>query len=294
MKLEHFAFVTALAVTSATVSLPVMAQRVGTSGGDERFCPGNYVQNGKFESILPGQPINQGDVMDSAQSWGRIAYPPIPPFNFGPSIGADLFGPNIVPQYVNSLGLGSPPVIVPYAGMGAELPQQNSWHSPAPATGNYAGMWMSNRIPAAQSVTRKAMLNRLRLPITRNSGNYVVNVNTAALSTPSGDAPTFVGIYGIKTGVSTPQISNWSNNISMNNPANLALFGPNNVVLLGTFTVPSADDHNWRQKVIQFNSSHMDPVNSIDRIFITKLDNAQPATQLRYVAFDDFCLQHRT
>jgi hypothetical protein len=226
----------------------------------QQFCPGNRMTNGRFNTVTGNPATATDEDIHLATGWTRIWQ--------NPGSSADLF---IQTQGV----LGNTP--------------------PSPASGNYAGMWIVNRL-TANVVYREGMLNKLTGGgIANNSGTYQLTFKTAAHLILDSNASTRIGIYGVRR---TPT-SAYPSSLppapgSMTSPSNLSLFdiGANNgnTVLLGTATLPPTANNQWQPQNITFNAPAID----ITHIMVTKLDTTLSPHHQRYVSFDDFCLRRKS
>ena len=235
---------------------PSEAQRTSVPRGTQidTFCPHNRVANPHFSDVARPHLINQSDSIAEAASW-------IGPWN------------------------GSSTADVRSA---THMPSQ--FTRPTPVRGNYAAMWLSNRGATENMQYREGMMNRLARPIFRNSGIYTLTVEIAAMRPPSGPAPSFIGVYGV---IRAPNGTLAAAPGSFTSPTNLNLYtSPEQVILLGTIEVPANATANWQGYSVQFDSATLPSHEwGVNHLLITKLDGASPATQIRYLAFDDFCLQ---
>lgn len=152
---------------------------------------------------------------------------------------------------------------------------------PSPATGNYAGCWIVNGGSSSSTDYRQGFKVELATPILANSGTYDLKFDMACLkSSGTGE----IGIYGIY---------NPSNAFSVqptghSTPSNMNLFGTNNTVLLGTVSIGGFSTTKTTH-TISFNTNSF-PTNGVTHFFITKSDN-QNIRGMKYVTFDDFCLE---
>jgi hypothetical protein len=247
-----YAFTTVMPAYSGLFVSPAVAQT------NQVFCPGNRFTNGNFAQVIPGgNPDARSDQdIDLAVGWEPLWQ------NTGGSSLADLYSQSQSP---------SP-----------------SWSPPQPANGgNYASMWISNRT-TPDPTYREGMFNKLVTPIQANTGTYQFTFKTAALSNPLNAAPTEIGIYGVRRSASAalPPAPT-----TMTDPSNLALFGASNTVLLGTISVPPAATNQWQNQTMTFDTAAFGGLPEVTHVMVTKMDRATPTYQLRYMAFDDFCMQ---
>jgi hypothetical protein len=245
-----------LAMILAPMLAPLPALAQAPPAPAAQFCPNNRVTNGNF-ALTTGSPdaVLDQDI-NVATGWEPLWQ--TSPQNY--TSLADLFGPTI--------------------GVEGAIP--------APASGNYAGMIIANGI-VSHPIFREGMLNRLTARIPANSGIYSFTFRTAALSpAPAATGvPSIVGIYGVyraPTSTTLPLTPT-----GLNNPANLDLFGPGNAVLLGQIQVPANAGAGWQSHMISVDSANFGSLANISHIMVTKADGFP--SSMRYVAFDDFCMQ---
>ena len=221
------------------------------------FCPGNFFQNGDFETITGNPNIQGSDDINLATGWQQI---------WQTGSFADLFcNPGI-----------------------------STGTAPTPITDVYAGMWIENRAKATtNAIYREGMYNRLANPIAANSGSYSINfrIANAQYGNSNPANPTRIGIYGVFNPSNTV-----ANNPTNNHfPKNTDLWLPNlsvKVVLLGTVSTPGNFSNTWwTPPPIVFNSNML-PIGGITHIMVTTDDMFRPTTpgQL-YVNFDEFCIR---
>ncbi|CAM1363863.1 T9SS type A sorting domain-containing protein [Tenacibaculum xiamenense] len=158
---------------------------------------------------------------------------------------------------------------------------------PAPATGNYAGFWISNH-PFPNTTWREGLYNTFLTPIPANTGNYDFTFDVACLYKDSGvDADVEIGVYGIYNpgaSLGTTPSSNFT-------PDNLNLF-PGNTVLLGTIPI-TGDCSNIKQNVSITIATAGMSIPSITHIMITHSDTVisyGDGGGKRYIGLDNFCL----
>ena len=234
------------------------------------FCPGNFFQNGDFETITGDPEALLSQDIDRATGWQ-----------------APWQGP-----------LGAQTSL---ADLHCSNGQQQIGTIPTPNSFVFAGMWVENR-PATNTTTatfREGMYNRLATPIAQNTGTYTFNFNIANAMVPGlNNNPTVsIGIYGVFNPNNIPANAPGGSNA---NPVNINLWQSVNqtgiqppvlVVLLGTFTTPNNFTNTWVPQSVTFNSAILPP-GGITHILITADDTARPQTYRKiYVNFDDFCLQ---
>jgi hypothetical protein len=134
---------------------------------------------------------------------------------------------------------------------------------------------------------REGMYNQLVTPIAANTGMYTFTFKTAPLNAGT-SGTTYVGVYGVKrpSSAALPFAPT-----GVNTPSNLAHFGAGTTVLLGSVAIPASDTNAWALRTMTFDSGSFGGLSNITHVMVTKLDNAPQQTQVRYVAFDDFCMQ---
>src|SRR5690606_38267844 len=129
------------------------------------FCPGNYFQNGNFETVTGDPEISIDQDIDLATGWSRI---------WPNNSLADLY-------CSNSVLISSHPVLI----------------NPTNPDGVYSGMWIQNSNQTAPTY-REGMYNNLSIPVPANSGIYSFNFDAADLTrSASGDIDVEVGIFGV-------------------------------------------------------------------------------------------------
>ena len=121
---------------------------------------------------------------------------------------------------------------------------------PIPATGNYAGLWISNN-PSASTTYREGLYNGLNTPISNSSGIYSFTFDIACLY---GWGAAEVGVYGIYN----PTAAYSATPTSSHTPSNENLFGPANTVLLGTVPVGGGCGQTKTTQTITFDSVLLD------------------------------------
>jgi hypothetical protein len=243
-----------MVLSPATVPTVAQAQVRASSMTAPAFtCTGNRFTNGDFSQLNPGRTPDAADDqdIDAAVGWK--------PLWQGGSL-ADLYSQGV-------------------AGTGA---------APTPANGNYASMWITNRSVAADVEYREGMYNQLVTPIAANTGTYSFTFKSAPLTGGTGGASTYVGVYGVKQAANAVLPAAPT---GVNTPSNLAHFGPNTTVYLGKVEIPTNATNAWQNQTMTFDSATFGGVSGITHVMVTKLDNAPQQTNLRYVAFDDFCMQ---
>ncbi len=247
------------------VVTPSEAQRTVLPRGSQvdTFCPGNRVTNPHFTDVARPHLINQANSITEAAGWT------------GPW----------------RQSTGSHEYETADAWSAAQVP--TFFTQPTPVRGNYAAMWLSNRAAIEDVVYREGMMNRLLHPIMRSTGIYNLTVDIAAVRPPSGPAPSFIGIYGVIRAPNGVLPYGPAGLRGFTLPANLNLYtNPERIILLGTIEVPASATAAWQTYTLQFNSATLPQHEwGVNHLIITKLDGASPATQTRYLAFDDFCLQ---
>ncbi len=219
---------------------------------DPSFCPGNQFDNGNFETIT-GNPNTLPDQdINLAVGWSAL---------WQTGSLADLFCEGTSP-----------------AGM----------TSPAPLSGNFAGMWISNTDEQTVATWREGMFNLLLTPIPNGSGIYTFTFDVANLQ-PSNTASVEIGIYGINYNPTNPLPATPAGS---HTPNNLNLFGPANSVELGVIPVNGVWTNTWASQTLTFDSSMSGfPTAGITHIMITHSELQTPTIKRRYMGFDNFCLQ---
>lgn len=229
------------------ISILFLVSMLGFSQQD--FCPGNFFDNGDLEIGTTGASHQN---IDQAQGFSAIWA--------GGSL-ADYYPFNVPPS--------------------------SSFSIPAPATGNYAGFWISNH-PFSNKVWREGLFNTFLTPIVANTGNYTFSFDVACLYKDSGvDADVELGVYGIYNpsgGVGVTPTTQFT-------PDNLNLF-PGQTVLLGTIPL-NGDCSNIKQNVSVNIATTGMLITSITHIMITHSDNVISYADgggKRYIGLDNFCL----
>lgn len=223
------------------------------------FCPGNYFQNGDFETITgnPSAVVDQD--INLATGWQAM---------WAAGSLADLF----CTGGANGLGV-----------------------APTPNSNVYAGIWIENRPTASgNAVYREGMYNRLNIPIAQNTGTYSFNfkIANAQLNNTNPANPIQIGIYGVYNPTNVLAAAPTGLNF---NPSNVNLWASVSstvqVVLLQTITPPSTFSNTWLSQTVTFNSNIL-PALGITHIMISANDLYRPpVTGKLYVNFDEFCLQ---
>ncbi len=153
---------------------------------------------------------------------------------------------------------------------------------PLPASGNYAGLWISNN-PSASTTYREGLYNELNTPISNASGVYSFTFDIACLY---GWGTAEVGVYGIYN----PTAAYSATPTSSHTPSNEDLFGAANTVLLGTVPVGGDCDRNKTTQTMTFDSSvPAFPLGGMTHILITP--SSDSISGAIYVGLDDFCMQ---
>ncbi len=249
-----------LAVPSGTAQ----AQVRQTQRTSAFTCANNRFTNGDFSNAPAGTAFGQVEYehhqdINVAVGWKA-------PWSSAGSL-ADLFSPT---EQIGVAGQIAPPI--------------------AP-DGNYAAIWIGN-INESDAGFREGMYNQLVTPILANSGNHQFTFKTADMAT-AGTGVSYIGVYGIKRGPNDPPIAAPSGH---NTPSNKNLYGAGKVVLLATVQLPaSIPARTWQQQTVTFPTSNFGSLTDITHVFVTKADAADgavTATQRRYIAFDDFCMQN--
>ena len=229
------------------------------------FCPGNFFQNGDFETVTGNPNTAEDQDINLATGWQKI--------------------------WASS---------VSYADLHCTNGTKSTGLPPTPNSGVYAGMWIRN-----QNVTnttshshREGMYNRLATPIAKNTGFYSFNFKIAwagkIFSSQIPPLPVSIGIYGVYNLSNIPSSSPIGHNA---NPTNLNLWPAASgvvVVLLGTVLTPNNLTSTWVPQTVTFNSNLLPP-NGITHIMITADDIPRPKEDRNvYINFDEFCLQKTT
>lgn len=156
---------------------------------------------------------------------------------------------------------------------------------PSPATGNYAGLWITN--VNGGTGFREGLYNTFLTPLAQNSGSYTFNFDVACLYKDAGSSTIEIGIYGIDN----PTSVLGAQPTSMTIPSNLNLF-PGNTVLLGTISITGECSNTKQTQSITINTNGMSLAN-ITNIMITKSDTLIDwgnGGGKRYIGLDNFCL----
>jgi len=228
------------------------------------FCPGNFFQNGDFETITGNPNGITSDDINLATGWQAM---------WATGSLADLH----CTGGSNSTGT-----------------------APTPNSAVYAGMWIRNQnVTNTSSHThREGMYNRLSTLIPENTGSYSFNFKIAwatGFSSTAIPLPVSIGIYGVLN----PSNVIANNPVGHNaNPTNINLWLNKDVtvkvVLLGTVMTPANFTNTWVPQTVTFNSSIL-PVGGITHIMITADDLPRPQQDRNvYINFDEFCLQKAT
>lgn len=155
--------------------------------------------------------------------------------------------------------------------------------SPTPPSGNYGGFWVSNYTGGE----REGIMNELAIPIPYGTDAFDLNFDIAV---SRGTENAEIGVYGVYNPSSSQ--SDLVTSVTSHSPANLALFGPGNVVLLGTIPV-TGPDNGYRQNVNMSFCANMAgfPTDGITHIFFTRSELINGGK--KFVGLDNFCLQKR-
>jgi hypothetical protein len=150
----------------------------------------------------------------------------------------------------------------------------------SPTTGNYGGFWVGNS-PAYE---REGIMNELGTAIPFENEAYNLNFDLASIY---GVGAAELGIYGVYyTGPTLPS------GVTNSTPDNLDLFGPGEVVLLGTVDITGPSVGSKQNISINFCANSEDfPAGGITHIFLTRTELVNGAK--RYVGVDNFCLTQR-
>jgi hypothetical protein len=233
-------------------------------------CPGNYVTNGDFEDhkTILGTENN----IQFATGWSGI---------WAPFSTADLW---------RSFGAGP-------ASNGGFLTVNggpyNVFFDKRP--GVFASFWTTNDLYIGVDY-REGILNLLALPIEKSTGDYTLSFVSSTILTsknPARQGPAKVGLYAAYYPPTQPRSSM---GITQSLPKNKDYFGPNQVVKIGTVTVPWENSnviHKMKRYEIQFSSSSFSAAQfgKMTHLMIaTDDDTVTPPSFLNYLAFDDFCL----
>jgi hypothetical protein len=227
------------------------------------FCPGNYFQNGDFETVTGNPNATPDQDINLATGWQAM---------WGAGSLADLHCTG------GSVSIGT---------------------APTPNSNVYAGIWIQNSPANTNGVVwREGMYNKLTSAIGKNTGSYsfIFKIANAQLAGTSPANPIRIGIYGVYNPSNTPASAPTGLNY---NPSNLNLWAnsgaipPVQVVLLGTVSPPAIFTNAWVSQTVTFNSNDPAfPSTGIDHIMIAADDLFNPATKGKlYVNFDEFCLQ---
>lgn len=174
-----------------------------------------------------------------------------------------------------------------YADFYTSAQQPAGWGPPCPATGNYVSFWISNTVDATDPTYREGMIGILNSAdvIMPGTGLYRLGFDMANMGGSWGTAE--LAVYAVHRNPSVPLVQV----TGMHAPANTALFGPGNTVLLGTVRVPTPSSCQKSRYTITINSAMAGfPVGGMTHVFITRSDDTT-RTGRAYCAFDNFCLQ---
>jgi hypothetical protein len=252
----------ATALIPSIATIPTPADRAHAQSNVTAYnCPNNRFTNGDFTQITgnPGS-INDQDI-NLATGWG-----PIWSASLSQTSLADLYSATEDQQ----LGGGQ---------------QANN------PNGNYAAMWISNRVSVDDKTWREGMFNKLATPISINSGTHQFKFISQS-TTQSGSGKGYIGVYGVNRAAGDPLPAAPS---GLTTPSNINLFGASKTILLAKVEIPANIPHKtWVSQTITFPTSNLGALGQITHIMVTRLDQAEGAaetTQLRYMAFDNFCMQ---
>lgn len=219
-------------------------------------CPNNRFTNGDFSNAQPGFETDPDQDIDHAEGWKAIWSS-----TTNPSL-ADLFSATETPAFPIS-----------------------------PSDGNYAAMWVSNRVTIDGKNYREGMFNKLATPIAASTGSHSFTFKTANLET-AGSGTTYIGIYGINR-LDSEALPNAPTGIAT--PSNISLFGAAKSVLLAKVELPAnTPKQTWQTNTVTFPTSTFGSLPQVSHVMVTRLDESEGATektQNRYMAFDDFCMQ---
>ncbi|MFK8101366.1 MAG: T9SS type A sorting domain-containing protein [Saprospiraceae bacterium] len=215
-----------------------------------QFCPGNIFTNGDLE-------LGDPDVTLDEDIGNAIGFSSIWNFAASGASGADFLGPTTA---VSNFSL------------------------PTPASGNYAGFWVSNRFEATSITYREGFKNRLTTPILPNTGTYCLTFDLACMG---GWGTAELGVYGItnNTNAFAPVPT------GSHNPTNMNLYGAANTMHLADIGINSNPCNGAKTvQTIIFNSSDPAfPAGGITHLFFTHSDNV--ISGVRYVGIDNLCFK---
>jgi hypothetical protein len=246
---------------STTNVSPIIESPIASYGATEDVfmdiidpdCSLNYMTNGSFNNTSVSPDVHSDEDIIAATGWRRL---------FQNMIGGDLYSATTSAFTAK----------------------------PSPASGNYAGMWITNRTVASDLGYREGMFNRMHRYIKPGTGavlsSYILSFKTAKLNNFTNEVE--FNVYGVNYDDIKPAALP-INPIGTFNPANVELFGKANTYLLGTITINAKDSAVWVNQNLTFNSNQPNfPTGGINYILITKSE--KQAAGIAYCAFDDFCL----
>jgi hypothetical protein len=164
-----------------------------------------------------------------------------------------------------------------------------------PDTDRYLMFWVTNVLTLGTS-WREGAKNKLSTKIQKYSGNYTLSFVSATTERSANSTlhnPSKVGLYAVyfpPTQV-TPSVSSFST------PSNIDLYGPNQVIKIGTVTIPTKPDYTpnvVKRYEIHFSASQFSApeFQEMTHLMVATDDDdlASTVKYLNYVGFDDFCL----
>ena len=240
------------------LSIGLFAQTKECGRPNPDFCPGNYFQNGNFETVTGNPEASFDQDIDLATGWSKI-----------------WAGNSLADLYCNN---------------STALANHYTLINPTNPDGIFSGMWIQNSNQTSPTY-REGMYNNLAIPVPSNSGVYTFDFDAADLTrSKSGDTDVEVGIFGVYN--PSNFLSNTPSQMFVPTDYNLwpSISG---VVIykLGSVTIPQSVSNTFQPFSLTFDSSLIISSPNITHIMVTRDDVPSVDWRRRYIGFDNFCMQ---